>query len=261
VGGGGIAADATIESGASDGAPIRRSSSFIRTRAPAARRAPTLRRHGGATDFPRGGATPPDLAAAHNAELASRTAGPLLPAFYGVNDTNLLGWIALVGALEPSDAGGGRLCRRPRRYPLHARLQSSALRIAPIAADSRAQAGDTHEHPRAPHRVDCASTDRCRSVAARLRDKTTLLVPLRAGTMTFHGSTVEALMGPPTAALRGVLHSAWPLELSGKASQVYAPVCSETRASSHERPSALRRLRRCSFDELQDGDDATGDGR
>jgi hypothetical protein len=49
------------------------------------------------------------------------------------------------------------------------------------------------------------------------------LIPVRAGTMPFHGSTVEALMGPPTETLRGVDRAAWRLEQSGNASQVYAP--------------------------------------
>src|SRR5690242_10579543 len=83
-----------------------------------------------------GGATPSDFTAAYNGELsASNTPGPLLLAFYGVNETNLLRWIAAVGALEPSDAGGGVGFAGPHAEVPFALASSRSLHIAPTAAD------------------------------------------------------------------------------------------------------------------------------
>ena len=171
-----------------------------------------------------GGTTPPDFAAAYNAELlASNTAGPLLFAFYGVNDTNLLGWIASVGALEPGDARRGRLRGDARGRAVHPlvrpiaphrghRSRTSSSNCRPRPASSRFPLGSIA--------LDGALSVGCGALTV---EKATLLVPVRAGTSMFHGSTVEALMGPPTETLRGVARGAWPLVLSGKASQVYAP--------------------------------------
>jgi hypothetical protein len=171
-----------------------------------------------------GGATPTDFAAAYNAELAaSSTAGPLLLAFFGVNDTNLLGWIAKVGALEPSDAGAGVGFAGVHADVPFTLASNRSLRIAPIAADFELKLvapSSSISLPIGSIALDGSLSVGCGSLTV---DKATLLVPIRAGTLTFHGSTVAALMGPPTETLGGVAHSAWPLELSGKASQVYAP--------------------------------------
>jgi hypothetical protein len=222
--GGGIAADATIESGASDGAP---DTPLVIIHQDASSGGAACANNFAAVGSNRllaGGATPPDFAAAYNAELsASRTPGPLLLAFYGVNDTNLLGWIASVGALEPSDAGGGVGFAGVHADIPFTLASNRALRIAPIAADFElklATPTSTLALPIGSIALDGSLSVGCGALDV---DKATLLVPVRAGTMTFHGSTVEALMGPPTETLRGVLHSAWPLELAGKASQVYAP--------------------------------------
>jgi hypothetical protein len=169
------------------------------------------------------GTTPPDFAAAYNAELlASSTAGPLLFAFYGVNDTNLLGWIASVGALAPSDGGGVGFAGGHADVPFTLSLDRS-LHIAAIAADFELELGIATSKltlPLGSIALDGALSIGCGALTV---EKATLLVPVGAGTSIFHGSTVEALMGPPTETLRGVAHSAWPLELSGTASQVYAP--------------------------------------
>ena len=171
-----------------------------------------------------GGATPAGFAAAYNAELgASSTAGPLLFAFYGVNDTNLLGWIAAIGALEPSDAGAGvGFAGNHAEVPFTLTTDRS-LHIAAIAADFElklAAPASPLMLPIGSIALDGALSVGCGSLTV---DKATLLVPVRAGGLFFHGSTVEALMGPPTETLRGVPRAAWALELSGKASQVYAP--------------------------------------
>lgn len=171
-----------------------------------------------------GGATPADFAAAYNAELeASSSPGPLLFAFYGVNDTNLLGWIAAVGALEPSDAGAGVGFAGTHAVVPFTLASDRSLRIAAIAADFELKLVASASPlllPVGSIALEGALTVGCGSLTV---DKATLLVPVRAGSLPFHGSTVEALMGPPTETLRGVARSAWPLELSGKASQVYAP--------------------------------------
>jgi hypothetical protein len=171
-----------------------------------------------------GSSTPAAFAAAYNAELAaSSTAGPLLMALYGVNETSLLRWIAKVGALEPSDAGAG-VGFAGRHVDVPFTLASDrSLTIPAVAADFELKLAT----PAGPALLPIGAialhgllSAGCGSLAV---DKATLLVPERAGKLAFHGSTVEALMGPPTETLRGVDRSAWPLELSGKAFQVYAP--------------------------------------
>jgi len=171
-----------------------------------------------------GGVTPAPFAAAYNAELAaSSTAGPLLMAFYGVNDTNLLGWIARVGGLEPSAAGAGvGFAGRHIETPFTL-ASDRVLSIPSVAADFELKLVTPQESillPIGSIALRGRLSVGCGSLAI---DKATLLVPERAGKLAFHGSTVEALMGPPTETLRGVDRSAWPLELSGQASQVYAP--------------------------------------
>ena len=47
--------------------------------------------------------------------------------------------------------------------------------------------------------------------------KAKLLVPIAAGSVAFHGSTVANLMGAPTESLGGQAASAWALELAGTA--------------------------------------------
>jgi hypothetical protein len=171
-----------------------------------------------------GGATPPDFAAAYNAEIAaSSTAGPLLLAFYGVNDTNLLRWIAAIGALRPSGAGAGVGFAGDHAEMPFTLAADRSLRIGAIAADfelSMVTPASSVALPAGSIALEGALSVGCGSLDVA---RATLLVPVRAGTLTFHSSTVEALMGPPTETLRGVARSAWPLELSGKASQVYAP--------------------------------------
>src|SRR5882672_5553797 len=59
----------------------------------------------------------------------------------------------------------------------------------------------------------------CSSLSqAKLR----LLVPATAGSLSFHGSSVADLMGPPTESWGGNPSAAWPLDLSGTAQEVYA---------------------------------------
>jgi hypothetical protein len=171
-----------------------------------------------------GGRTPSDFAAAYNAELlASNTAGPLLFAFYGVNETNLLGWIASVGALRQSDAGGGVAFAGTHADVPFTLAQDRTLHVAAIAADFQLELvtpTSTLALPIGSIALDGSLSVGCGALTV---DQATLLVPVRAGAAAFHGSTIEALMGPPTETLGGVAHSAWPLVLSGKASQVYAP--------------------------------------
>ncbi len=171
-----------------------------------------------------GGATPPNFEAAYNAELAaSNTPGPLLLAFFGVNDTSLLGWIAAVGALEPTDEGDAVRFAGTRAEVPFTLAPNRSLRIAPIAADFElelATPSSTFVLPIGSIALEGVLSVGCGSLTV---DKATLLVPVRAGSTAFHGSTVEALMGPPTETLRGAARAAWPLELSGKAARVYAP--------------------------------------
>jgi hypothetical protein len=222
--GGATIADANMESGVSDGAP---DTPLVIIHQDGSSGGVTCANNFAALGSNRllaGGATPAHFAAAYNAEMAlSSTAGPLLIALYGVNDTSLLGWIAKLGALEPSIGGAG-----VRFAGIHAEVPftlstNRSLRIAPIAADFELKlvtpAGSVLL-PIGSIALDGSLSGGCGSLTV---EKATLLVPLRAGNMSLYGSTVEALMGPPTETMRGVPRAAWPLELSGKASQVYAP--------------------------------------
>jgi hypothetical protein len=53
--------------------------------------------------------------------------------------------------------------------------------------------------------------------------RTKFLVPTTAGGIIFHGSTIGDLMGPASETYRGQAASAWPLEVAGTATEVYAP--------------------------------------
>ena len=222
--GGTTVGDAGVESGSSDGAPDtplviihQDGSSGV---AACANNFTAL----GSNRLLAGGATPPDFAAAYNTELAaSKTAGPLLLAFFGVNDTNLLGWIAKVGALEPSEAGGGVGFAGVRADVPFTLASTRSLHVASIFSDFELKLvtpASTVSLPLGSIALEGSLSVGCGSLTV---DRATFLVPVRAATMAFHGATVQALMGPPTETLRGVAKSAWPLELSGKASQVYAP--------------------------------------
>jgi hypothetical protein len=223
-GGGAAMADANTESGASDGAPDTPLVIIHQDGSSGGAACANNFTAVGSNRLLAGGTTPPDFAAAYNADLAaSSTPGPLLLAFYGVNDTSLLGWIASVGALEPNRSGASVGFAGKHADVPFALAANRALRIASIAADFELKLVTPASSvllPIGSIALEGSLSVGCGSLTV---EKATFLIPIGAGPMALHGSTVETLMGPPTETLRGVARAAWPLELSGKAAQVYAP--------------------------------------
>jgi hypothetical protein len=171
-----------------------------------------------------GGATPISFAAAYNAEIAILPgAGPLLIVLSGVNDTRIAGWVASLGALGANGGGEGvgfaashadvaftmDAARLVEIAPVHAIFE---LSFTPPASEALVPIGS----------VDLSGTltTGCGSLVIT---RATFLVPKTAGDITFHGSTIQELMGPATETYEGQPAAAWPLELAGTARQVYAP--------------------------------------
>jgi hypothetical protein len=221
---GGAPSDAAAEVGPSDGAPDTPLVIIHQDAKPGAPACANNLTAVGSNRLLAGGATPPDFAAAYNEELlAANNAGPLLFAFYGVNDTHLLGWIASVGALRSSDAGDGVGFAGAHADVPFSLAPDRSLKIAVIAAEFQLELMTSTSAFTLPIGSIALAGTLSIGCGTLTVEQVTLLVPLRAGASMFHGSTVEALMGAPTETLGGVARSAWPLVLSGKAAQVYAP--------------------------------------
>jgi hypothetical protein len=171
-----------------------------------------------------GGTTPMAFAAAYNAELDSLLGpGPFLMVLLGVNGTTPASWIGAFGALDPGDPGAGARFASGHAEVRFTMGAARSIQIAPADAtfDLRFAAQPAAVLvPVASVELSGTLTTECGSLAMT---KAKFLVPATAASVAFHGSTVGALMGAPTEALRGQAASAWVLELSGTAKQVYAP--------------------------------------
>jgi hypothetical protein len=171
-----------------------------------------------------GGATPAAFAQAYNAELdALRGPGPFLLVLLGVNDPMPGAWVGALGALDPGDAGAGArfaddhavvrfTLGAARSIQIPATDASFRLKFAPPASDALV--------PVVSVALSGTLTPGCGSLAMT---KAKFLVPQAAGSVSFHGSTIAALMGAPTETWQGQAASAWLFELEGTAKQVYAP--------------------------------------
>jgi len=167
-----------------------------------------------------GGATPARFAEAYNGELmALSSPGPFLLALTGVNETTPSGWIAVLGAL--GRAAGGAVTFGGTRAAIPFSMSAErAIRIDPSGAQFVLSfAPSTAAIPAVSVALSGMLANACSSLSqAKLR----LLLPASAGVVSFHGSTVGELMGPPTESWGGNAAAAWPLELSGTAQEVYA---------------------------------------
>jgi hypothetical protein len=171
-----------------------------------------------------GGSTPAPFAAAYNAELAAlHGAGPFLLVLSGVNDATPAGWIASIGALGVNLGGEGVGFEGRHADVAFAMDAARWVRIAPTEVSFELKFTAPASEARVPvGSIDVSGTlsTGCGSlVVTRAR----LLVPKTAGDITFHGSTIQGLMGPATESYQGEPAGAWPLELAGTAKQVYAP--------------------------------------
>jgi len=178
----------------------------------------------GSANLRAGGATPPAFAAAYNADLNVLPGpGPMLLIFSGVNDETPASWIASFGALDATGGTSGvHFAGRHANVAFRLGAPKSIL-IAPTEAAFElkfsAPASDALI-PVVAIELSGALASGCGSLAV---SRARLLVPATAAAITFHQSTIGALMGPATEAYRGEAARAWPLELSGKANQTYAP--------------------------------------
>jgi hypothetical protein len=169
------------------------------------------------------GSTAAPFANAYNAELRLlKGPGPMLIVLRGVNDPPKVG-VAAFGALDASEAGTGvRFAGTPAEVPFTISAKrtidiaradvSFVLKFTPPASDAELPIGSVE--------ISGALAPGCSELTLT---KAKLLVPATAGAVAFHGSTIAALMGAPTETYQGQPASAWSLELSGTARQVYAP--------------------------------------
>jgi len=171
-----------------------------------------------------GGATAAAFADAYNAELdVLKGPGPMLIVLRGVNEPAPNVGVAAFGALAVSDAGAGvRFAETHAEVP----FTMSAKRAIDIA---RADAGFVLKFspPASVADLPVGSVELAGTLAPGCGElvltKAKFLVPASAGGVAFHGSTVGALMGALTETYRGQPASAWALELTGTAMEVYAP--------------------------------------
>jgi hypothetical protein len=168
-----------------------------------------------------GGMTPTTFADAYNAELDALSGpGPFLMVLSGVNDDTPASWIGAFGALalgQPVHFASGHA-----DVPFTIGADRS-ITIVPTATSFNLRFGAQGSDVLVPvAQIGLSGTlmTQCGSLGmAQVR----FLVPATAGSVAFHASTIGALMGTPTEMLGGQAASAWPLELSGTAKQVYAP--------------------------------------
>lgn len=165
------------------------------------------------------GATPADFAAAFNAELLKLpTPGPFLMILSGVNPGSTASKTASLGALTVTSTGvdfAGAHAEVPFTTGPSGRVEIArsdanfALRFIAPASDAMI--------PVASAELSGTLGNACVSLTIT---SLKLLVPATAGAFAFHGSTVGALMGTPTASVQGGSNNAWPLEIAGKVKEV-----------------------------------------
>lgn len=167
------------------------------------------------------GATPPTFAAAFNAEVTNlKTGGPFLLVLSGVNQGSSGPQTASFGALDVLPDGVG-FAGPPAVVPFSIEgVRMIQIPMKDAVFDLRFVA------PASPATIPVASVEMTGALANACTSMTIatlrMLVPATASGIAFHGSTVGALMGTPTASVQGGANNAWPLELSGKVKQVTA---------------------------------------
>jgi hypothetical protein len=172
-----------------------------------------------------GGSTPGAFADAFNAEMKKLTTpGPLLIVLHGVNVGSLAPKVASLGALKPLTLGVGfdgdpasmsfSIIGRTVQIP----ATSIAFQLKFVAPANDAVLPVSSVQLTGTLASACATLN----ISAMK-----LLVPASAASIAFHGSTVGALMGTPTASILGGTNNAWPLDLSGLASEILALVAED----------------------------------
>jgi len=221
--GGASAAGGSIQDAATDSTGAVRADVFVMQEDAGAAQCPNDQATLGSGTLTAAGATPPAFAAAFNAELLKLSIpGPFFMVFSGVNQGSSAPKTVSLGALAVT-ANGVAFAGAHVDVPF-SMGPSGAVKIAMTDAnfDLRfvAPASDAMI-PVASVELSGTLGNACVSLTV---SSMTLLVPATAGAIAFHGSTVGALMGTPTAGVQGGSNNAWPLEIAGKVKQVYAAV-------------------------------------
>jgi|GEM_PF-771424 len=161
-----------------------------------------------------GGSTPPDFVDAYNAEVAALAQpGPMLLRFRGIDAATPSGWQLDLGGLQL--VGGGpavAFAGTPATIPF--RLGELHSIYAEPADASFSLHFPTVDIPVVHAEIAGQLNDQCENL---LTEGVRLLIPSTAADLPFHGSTVGALMGPPTQDHGGGKENAWPLEMAGTA--------------------------------------------
>ncbi len=178
----------------------------------------------GSRDLLAGGSTPEHFAEAYNAELSNlTTGGPFLLVLSGVNDGSVAAKVATLGALKTTPKGSA-FAETPAEVP----FTMPAARSVRIAKNATTfELGFDAQAPDAGALVPVVSvelTGKLSSGCSALTTNLKLLIPVSSSAVAFHGSTIGALMGPPSEAVHGGANDAWPLELAGTASRVFTVV-------------------------------------
>jgi hypothetical protein len=176
-----------------------------------------------------GGSTPAAFADAFNAEMKKLTTpGPLLILLHGVNEGSLAPKVATLGALKPLTLGVG-FDGAPASVSFSiGTARSIQIPLTSIAFQLKFVAPATEAVlPVSSVQLTGQLASACASLTISAMK---LLVPASAGSIAFHGSTVGALMGTPTAGILGGSNNAWPLDLSGVATEVLALVAEDAGA-------------------------------
>jgi len=217
---GGRTDDASIGDGATDSAYVRRDV-MVRQEEAGPVQCSNDRAALGSSTLLAAGATPAAFAQAFNAELLSLpTPGPLLMIFSGVNAGSLATKTASLGALTLAP-GGVDFDGSHADVP----FSVDGMGVLKIAK-SDAAFGIRFIPPASDVMIPVASVELTGTLENGCVSFTIaslkLFVPATAASVAFHGSTVGALMGSPTAGVQGGSNNAWPLELAGDVVQVNA---------------------------------------
>lgn len=151
----------------------------------------------GTKDFGAGGATPPAFAAAWNAEVAKMTyPGPMLMAFKGTNSTTASSWKLVLGPLQLDGAGPAvKFAGATAEVPFTMGTGISLTVPLTSASFNLRFATDTTTVDLPVEKIEVqAGAGGCTELGA---DLIRLVLPSSAGSLSFAGSTVAALMADP----------------------------------------------------------------
>jgi hypothetical protein len=162
-----------------------------------------------------GGPTPTDFATAFNAEMNALTVpGPFMVVFDGLDSTQEADWVLKIGTPQgdpPSFDGtpASAPFRLGEKHSIYAQADASfAMRFGTV------------DIPVVQFSFGGQFDDKCAVFSA---EEFSFLIPSSAANIVFHGSTLDDLLGPPTASFDGGKYNAWFVSLSGQMKAVQVP--------------------------------------